>query len=281
MEDLSSATQLVMHRAQAASKDWVVTLARLGYATKGALYLIIGGLAAQAAVGAGGAIRDKEGALFTIATQSFGRLLLGVTALGLMGYMLWRLVQALGDPEGKGHDTKGLMIRVGYGISGLSYGALEYLATRIALGVGRRGGGDAKQAWTARLLAQPLGSWLVSLVGIIIIGVGLAHFYRAYTAAFMAEYAAGAMSPPQRRWAKRIGRLGLVAYGVTFCLIGGFVVQAARRADPREAKGLGEALAVLAQQPYGAWLLGIVALGLIAYGIFCGSQAVYRRVPVP
>ena len=281
MEDISSATEKYgVDQAQAASKRWVEKMARLGYATKGVIYFIIGALATEAALGVGGAIRDKEGALYTMATPPFGRLLLGGTALGLISYMLWRLVQAIFDPEGKGNGAKGLAVRIGYAISGLSYGSLAYLAARIALGVGRGGGGDAKQAWTAWLLKQPYGLWLVGLVGTIIIGVGLAHFYKAYTAAFMQEYAAGEMSPQQRRWARRIGRFGLAAYGVTFCIIGGFVVQAARRTDPSETKGLGEALAVLAQQPYGPWLLGIVALGLIAYGIFCCSQAVYRRMPV-
>jgi hypothetical protein len=34
----------------------------------------------------------------------------------------------------------------------------------------------------------------------------------------------------------------------------------------------------VAQQPYGPWLLGVVALGLVAYGLFCLSQALYRPV---
>jgi hypothetical protein len=109
-------------------------------------------------------------------------------------------------------------------------------------------------------------------------GVGLAHFALAYTAHFMQEYATGQMSARQQRWAKGIGQCGLAARGVTFGIIGGFLLHAGIAADPTEARGLGGALAVLAQQPSGPWLLGIVALGMIAYGLFCGSQALYRRV---
>jgi hypothetical protein len=96
----------------------------------------------------------------------------------------------------------------------------------------------------------------------------------------MQEYATDAMNARQRRWAKFIGQFGLAARGVTLGIIGGFLVHAGITADPTEARGLGGALAVLAQQPYGPWLLGIVALGLVAYGIFCVSQALYRRMAI-
>jgi hypothetical protein len=275
--EITSAAHTAARRAHEAPGHWVETLARLGYATIGVVYLIIGVLATQAAIGTGGATEDPQGALTTIARQPFGRILLGVTAVGLSGYVLWRCVQALVDPERKGTDVKGLITRVGFAISGVAYAALAVLAARMALGM-RGGNSHAEQEWTAQLLAQPFGQWLVGIVGVIIIGVGLAHFYLAYTAQFMQEYATGEMSARQQRWAKRIGQFGLAARGVTFGIIGGFVLQAAIAADPTEARGLGGALAVLAQQPYGPWLLGVVALGLVAYGLFCASQALYRRV---
>jgi hypothetical protein len=201
-----------------------------------------------------------------------------VTAVGLSGYTLWRFVQAFVDPERQGTEAKGLITRLGCAVSGVAYAALAVLAARMALGVGSGGGNNAEQEWTATLLAQPFGQWLVGIVGVIIIGVGLAHFYMAYTATFMQEYAPGEMSARQQQWARRIGQWGLAARGVTFCLIGGFLMYAGISADPSEARGLGGALATLAQQPYGPWLLGVVALGLVAYGIFCMSQALYRRV---
>jgi hypothetical protein len=169
-------------------------------------------------------------------------------------------------------------MRLGCAVSGVAYAALAFLAARLALGIGGGGGENSEQELTAKLLAQPFGQWLVGLVGAIIIGVGLAHFYRAYKAKFMQAYAAGEMSQRQRRWARRLGQFGLAARGVTFCIIGGFLIHAGIAADPTEARGLDGALAVLAQQPYGPWLLGVVALGLVAYGIFCVSQALYGRV---
>jgi hypothetical protein len=278
MRDITSVANTAARRAKDAPNNWVETLARLGYVTIGVVHLIIGVLATQAAIGAGGAPEGTQGALHEIARQPFGRILLGVTAIGLAGYVIWRFVQALFDPERQGTHAKGIIVRLGCAISGATYAALAVLAARMALGMGGGGGGNSEQELTAQLLAQPFGQLLVGIVGGIIIGVGLAHFFQAYTAKFMQEYATGEMSRRQRRWVRRLGQFGLAARGVTFCIIGGFLIYAGIAADPTEARGLGGALAALAQQAYGPWLLGVVALGLVAYGIFCMSQALYRRV---
>jgi len=278
MEEITAAAQAVTRRVTEAPDHWVATLARLGYATIGVVYLMIGTLATQAALGTGGAIADTRDVLVTIARQPFGRVLLGLTALGLSGYALWRFVQACFDPERKGTAARGLLTHLGFAVSGVAYAALAVLAARMALGAGGASGQAAEQEWTALVLAQPFGPWLVGLIGGIIIGVGLAHFYRAYTAQFMQEYATGEMSARQQRWAKWLGQCGLAARGGTFGIMGGFFIYAGVSAAPSEARGLGGALVAVAQQPYGPWLLGGVALGLVAYGLFCLSQALYRRV---
>ena len=278
MGEITAAAQTVARRVHEAPAHWVATLARLGYATIGVVYVMIGTLATQAALGTGGALEDTRGVLVTIARQPFGRLLLGAIALGLSGYVLWRFVQACVDPERKGTDAGGLLTRLGCAVSGVAYAGLAVLAARMALGTSGRGGHGTEQEWTAVVLAQPFGPWLVGMIGGIIIGVGLVHFYRAYTAHFMQEYATGEMSVRQQRWAKWLGQWGLAARGVTFGIIGGFLLYAGISTDPSEARGLGGALVVVAQQPYGPWLLGVVALGLVAYGLFCLSQALYRRV---
>ncbi|HMB92829.1 MAG TPA: DUF1206 domain-containing protein [Rhodothermales bacterium] len=266
--------------ANAASKGkgWVEPLARLGYVAKGVVYTIIGILAVQVAWGTGGSIQGSQGAIKTIASQPFGSVLLILTALGLVGYVTWRFVQAVLDPDNKGTDATGLVKRVGYAVSGVTYALLAFSAVRLVLS-GSSGGGNAQQTWTARLLSQPFGQWLVGIVGAIIIGVGLYHFYRAYKASFMKHYN-NDMSAQEKHWAKRIGRFGLSARGVTFLIIGGFFIQAARQSDASEAQGLDAALTTLAQQSYGPWLLGVVALGFVAYGIYCFSRARYRRFEV-
>lgn len=266
----------VAHRA----KPWVARLARLGYVSRGVVYVVVGGLAVEAALGWGGKKTTTTGALATIAQQPFGRVLLVVLALGLAGYALWRFVQGIVDPEHKGTDAKGLVKRCGYVISGLAYTGLAATAIQILRGGARTGnaGNSSPQDWTERLLAQPFGRWLVAAVGVVIIAVGVNALYIAWKEKFRDKLKRAEMSPLEQTWATRIGKIGLIARSVVSGLIGAFLLQAALRADPNEARGPDGALKVLAQQPYGKWLLGVVAAGLVAFGLYSFFEARYRRV---
>jgi multisubunit Na+/H+ antiporter MnhC subunit len=262
---------------QAAAHPWVEKLARFGFVAKGSVYAVVGLLAAQTAFGAGGKKTDTQGALQTIVTQPFGKFLLGLVAIGLLGYALWRLVEAIMDPENKGTDAKGIIQRLGYAGNGLIYAALALTAVKILMGTGG-GSSNTQRDGTARLLAQPFGQWLVGTIGAIVIGVGFYQFYEAYTAKFRQKFKLHEMSETEKIWATRSGRFGLAARGVVFSIIGFFLIQAARQANPNQTKGLGGALEALAQQPYGPWLLGLVAIGLIAYGFYYIAQGRYRRI---
>jgi Domain of Unknown Function (DUF1206) len=263
--------------SDAANNLWVERLARLGFAAKGVVYALVGLLAAQAAFGSGGKKTDTQGALQTIVNQPFGQFLLSLVAIGLFGYALWRIVEAIADPDHKGNDLKGILQRCSYAGNGLVYAGLALTAVQIVLGSGGSNS-NASQDWTARLLAQPFGQWLVGTLGALIIGLGFYQFYQAYKATFRKKLKLQDMSHTQQTWIVRTGRLGLAARGVVFLVIGFFFIQAARQSDPNQAIGLGGALESLAQQPYGAWVLGLVALGLIAYGIYYMMQARYRYI---
>ena len=272
----ANVSDTVQH-ARKEAKPWVIALARFGYAAKGVVYLLIGVLALQAALGPGGKTTDTNGALHTIAGQPFGKVLLGLIGIGLVGYALWRLVQGALDPEGKGDDAKGIATRIGYALSGLSYGALALTAFNIIRGSGGEGG-SSQQDWTAQLMAAPLGRWLVGIVGLIFFGVALYALYVAYSAKFRDKLKLGEMSSTEETWVTRLGRAGYAARGVVFGIIGWFFVRAALNANPGETGGLDKALQTLAQQPYGLWLLGTVAAGVMAYGLYGLSQARYRRI---
>jgi len=261
--------------------NWIEWLARFGYAAKGVVYAIVGVLAAQTAFGIGGRTTDTQGALQTIVAQPFGKFLLALVAIGLLGYVLWRFVQAIIDPENKGTDAKGIGQRIGYGISGLIYAGLAFSAVKIILGSGGGGSNNSTQDGTAWLLSQPFGQWLVGTVGAIIIGMGFYHFYRAYSAKFRNQLKLHQMSNTEQTWATRLGRFGLAARGVVFILIGFFLIQAGRFSNPNRVQGLSGALEALLQQPYGSWLLGVVALGLVAYGTYQGVMARYGRIIAP
>ena len=252
--------------------------ARIGYTAKGVVYGVVGILAFRTAIGAGGGTTGAGGALREIGQQPYGQSLLTLTGLGLLGYVVWRALQAFADAESEGTDAKGLVKRIAFAVSGIVYILLAIQALAIAWGPTGGGGGRGATGWTAELMSQPFGRWLVALVGAIFIAVAVNHFIRAGRASFMKSYETGGMSPRQVQWARRIGRFGIAARGVTFAIIGVLLIEAARSADPEEARGLAGALSTLLEQPYGPWLLGLVAVGFIAYGVYCFSRAKYRRI---
>lgn len=257
-------------------------LARFGYAAKGFVYGLIGILAILAAFGFGGKTTGTQGLLQTIAQQPFGKALLALIALGLASYAIWRLVEAIKDPEHEGDDKKGLAKRLGYAISGVIYAGLAWTAVRLALGSGGgngQQGSSTAQGVTAKVLAQPFGAWLVGIVGVILVAYGFYQFYKAYSVKFTRKLKIRQMSKEEENWAVRISRFGIAARGVAFVMIGFFVIQAAKQSQAAEVKGLDGVLQTIAQQTYGKILLGIMALGLVAYGVYMFVQAKYRKIP--
>lgn len=184
--DAAHHTTTAVREAAHEARPWVERLARLGYAAKGVVYVLIGGLALQAALGPGGKTTDPQGALRTILHQPFGAFLLGVVALGLAGYALWRFAQAFLDAENKGRDAKGIVKRIGYGLSGIAYSALAVTAVGLIRGTRDRGAssGASTQDWTARFMEQPFGRWLVALAAMIVLAIAANALYVAWTAAF-------------------------------------------------------------------------------------------------
>jgi hypothetical protein len=267
--------------AEHETRKWIEYAGRLGYATKGIVYLIVGGLAAAAGWGAGGATTGSEGAISTIAKQPFGQTLLWLVAAGLAAYCLWRLVEAVTDPDRKGHDAKGIATRIGYAVSGIAYGFLAWKAAPFSASQPSSGSGSgAKEGLVAQVLAWPFGKWIVGAVGIIVVGYGCYQIYRGIAERFMDKYNQTYMSPKEQKVAKYAGKFGLTARGITFGVIGTFIVVAAVQLNPDQIKGVGEALDVLARQPYGMWVLLAVGIGLAFYGVFCLVQAKYRAFRV-
>jgi hypothetical protein len=274
---VDNATRQIEQAARTAGRPWVEPLARFGYAARGVVYAFIGVLAVQAAFFGRGQTTGPQGAIQSIAEQS--RLLLVLIAIGLFGYALWRFVQGVFDPENKGRDAKGLVKRGAMVASGVAYAGLALLAFRlISQGSSAAAGSGGNESTTAKLLDLPFGRALVILAGLGVIISALYQLHEAYTKKFQRRMKTNEMSPEEQRLAIHTGQLGLAARGVAFVITGWFLIQAALRYDPGQARGLGGALETLAQQPAGPWLLGIVALGLVAYGAYSFLQARYRRI---
>ena len=266
-----------------AAAPWIQLLARLGYAAKGVVYAAVGVLAVRAVRTPGGRPVGSQGALLAILRQPLGRVLLGIVAVGLAGFVLWCLVQALLDPEHRGRGGRGLAQRGGALVRGAVFGVVMLEAGRLALGK-PAGMGDEQGAahWTAVGMDQPLGRWLVGAVGAGIIASGLVDVYHAAVSRLDEQdrLDLSRMSASARRRVFWMGRIGLASEGVLSAVIGWFVVRAALHTDPGEAHGLEGALRALQQQPYGPWILGAVGAGLVASGLLLLVVARHRRITV-
>jgi len=261
------------------TRNPVETLARLGYGARGVVYGLVGALALLAAIGSGGRTDGSRGALQTVLAQPFGRFWLILIALGLFGFCAWRILEALTDADRRGSDMKGWSVRAAHLISGIIYAGLALSALDLALG--RASGGNEDQAaqdWTAWLMGQPFGRWLVGLVGLAIVGTGLAFLAKAWRG----NVAERLQLPADKwQWVCTLGRAGFAARGVVFVMIGGFLSLAALHASSSEVHGLGGALRTLQQQSYGWILLALTAIGLFAFGLFGLIQARYRHIDAP
>ena len=262
---------------EVAAHPWMERLARFGYSAKGVVYIVLGALATLEAFGWGGDVTDTRGAMQTIEMQPFGKVILGVVAAGLGAYVLWRWVQAVADADRKGGDAKGLAIRIGYFFSGLVYAGLSFSAVRIIVDASGEDRRNTPREWSEMLMAWPFGYLLVGLAGLCVIGFGLYQIYKGSTAKFRKGLKLHEIKHHET-WAVWSGRFGYVARGVVLCIVGIFLVQAALHFNPGEAKGFDGALQTLPRQIFGSLLLGLIACGLIAYGIYALVEARYRRI---
>lgn len=265
---------------KAATSPGMKALARFGYASKGLVYLIIGGLAAELAAGSPSSqTPDRNGAIHLIAGEPFGKALLGLIAFGFFGYALWTAIQAVVDPEHKGTKPKALVERIGHAVVACSYGALAVGALLLIIGSSNGKDSNAStQSWTARLLDAPFGVALVVIVGLVILGVACVLFYRVYKADFSQSLNLARLRSGLRRVVVWLGRFGYASQAVVFAIIGLFLIVAALQHNPGQAKGLDGALQELTQQPFGQALLALVALGFIAFGVYSLVEARYRRL---
>jgi hypothetical protein len=249
-------------------------LARAGFLARGVIYGVIGILAVKLAIGSGGKTTNQSGALKTIAQQPFGKVLLILVAIGLAGYALWRVTRALlgHGPE----DTDSGFDRLAAFGSGVAYALICTVAVEILLGSGGSSGSPKQPA--AGVLGWPAGTWLVGIAGLVLCGVAAYQGYRGISKDFLDDSKTEEMGPAVRKWITWIGTFGHVARMVVFGLVGIFLIKAAVDYNPSKAVGLDGALAKLANQSYGSYLLGIVATGLVAFAVYSLSDARYRRI---
>jgi hypothetical protein len=251
-------------------------LARAGYVARGVIYILIGALAIRLARGVGGPRPSQQGALRTIGNQPFGKTLLIAMAIGLGGYAIWRLSQALvgHTPEYGQHSA---MDRIGAAGSGIAYAAFCILTIEILRGTAGSSSAKTKET-TARVLQWPAGRELVGAVGLLFVGIAIYQAYLGLSRKFLEYSKTLSMSPQVEQGFTIVGVVGLVARAVAFLLIGVFVTKAAIDYAPKQAVGIDGALARLTQHAYGTTALIVVACGLIVFGAYSIADARFRKI---
>ncbi|MDF1504797.1 DUF1206 domain-containing protein [Roseisolibacter sp. H3M3-2] len=279
-QQIRPAVEAGMHRAGRLASEgapWLTRAARLGYAARGVVYVTLALLALQAAMGRRQA-EGQGGALRTIAEQPAGQLLLVIVTIGLFGYAAWRLLESARGADGEGSDAKGIALRLAHAGSGLLYGSLGLQAIRLLQGGAQSNDEARAEGWTSRLMALPWGRALVAAVALGVLVYAGQQLWKAARGDVTKHLDLHALGASGRRNVERLGRAGTAARAVVFVVSGGFLLLAARDANPSEATGLSGALTTLQGAPWGPWLLGLVALGLLAFGLFQIVQARYRVV---
>ena len=254
------------------------TLARSGYAARGVVYLLLGGLALLSAVWGGNDADGSSDALSSLLGLPFGRILLGLVAIGLFGYVAWKLAQGLLNADDRDDDLKGVATRVGQLISGAANLFLALSAARLALSLGNGGGGNGEEQASAWLLQQPFGPLLLGLVGAGVIAAAVVQVWYGASSAYRKRLS---LPPAHGQWLETVCRFGIIARGVVFAIVGGFLLYAAFTVSPEQAGGTAEALDYVHALPFGRWLYGIVALGLVAFGVYSIVEGLYRRISGP
>jgi hypothetical protein len=225
----------------------------------------------------GGKATDLSGSLVWLIGNPLGNLVLVIAIIGLVAYALWGFVRAIYDPLHRGRDAKGIMARLGFITSAVSYLAIALFALHILGGQGAASH-DTTQKTVSTLLTNPLGGAITVVLGVVAIGIGIGQFIESYRATFAQDLKAAEMTQSERNIAIALGRFGMAARGVTFLVIGWFLIQAGLNHAPSKATGFGGAFLFLLAQPYGRWLLGIVALGFIALGVHSFACARWVRL---
>jgi hypothetical protein len=241
-------------RAVRQASPWVERLARLGYVAKGVVYAAIGFLALREVLGLGGKTADPSGVMHSVKAQPFGGGMLALLAVGLACYALWKVVQGVADPDGKGSDVHGIVRRVGYVVSGIIYGILAYTAAQSIFGA--EDTSEDAAAAGAMAFQPPLGPILVGLVGVTVVGVGIYQLYAAYEAKFRDDLRLGQMGDLEEHWVVYAGRIGTASRAIAISLAGLFLLLAVYQSDPSETRGLGAALETVQHQPLGSYMLG-------------------------
>ena len=252
--------------------------ARIGIASKGIVYILAGGLTCLAALNLSNqGSSGKETALSFIDKQPFGKILLILVALGLLGYTVFRLIVAYNYQKS---DKSAAYIwgkKIAYAASGLFYLSIAFTALKKALS-SSSGDGDSKQTMIGQLLSSTLGEVVLFVVLLIIVGRALFQFYQAWSGNFSNRIKDYNLNGRIKKTINFTGIFGYSSRGVVILIISYMFFKAIITQSPDKAKGM-EGSFQLLQGSYGSLVLAVIAAGLFFYGVFMLIKSYYSYMP--
>lgn len=258
----------------AARSDEVKVLGRLGFAARATIYLLIGWFAVLLAVGKRPPEADQRGAMQEVAHHRGGFVVLLALTIGLVGYALWRWSEAAFGAVGHGKKAGP---RIQSFFRGCIYAFFAVNAAELLLRAHTKSQANQQQILTTRVMHDTGGRWAVGIAGAVVIVVGLVLVVEGVMRRFKRYFRLADMPASARRIVWVLGCVGTTARGLVFALTGWFVVKAAHDYDPKKARGLDGALRQLSDSPHGRLWVGLVAAGLIAFGLYGYCEAIWRR----
>ena len=264
---------------RAGNSESLEHLARVGLIAYGLVHVLIGWLAVQLAwFGGGGESADQSGALATLAESPFGGPLLWVLGLGLFALALWQAAEVLRWRRGwsaSGKQRRTALLKSAKAVAkAVVYVLLGVLALQAANG-DQSSSSQSQEETAEGVLGLPGGRWIVSAVALAVVALGAYLIRKGVTKRFLEEIDVSGCSSDARRLITRVGQVGYPGKGLAFLLVGGLLGWAALGFTGDKAVGLDAALREVQGAPFGAWLLTLIALGLVAFGVFCFARARY------
>lgn len=267
-------SKLEVSARQAKNSSAMAAMARFGLAVRGFVYLVIGWIALQIALGHHTQEANQRGALAEVAHQPFGQVLLWVLGLGFAAYALWRLSEAAFGTAVAGRKIGPRLQSL---VRGIIYASFAVTTFSFIAGTSHQTQARQQVTVTAKVMKHSAGRWLVGIVGLIVVVVGLALVVEGLRKKFVKELQLHELRGTTKAVVVRLGMVGTTARGIVFAVAGLLVVEAAVRYEPSKSTGLDGALRTLSQQSYGPWLLGALAIGLLAFGVYGLASARYAK----
>ncbi len=260
--------------------EWIEKFARFGYGAKGIVYCLTGFIAMTAAFGTGNTNDTDKGSIISIImAQPLGKILLGAVAVGLVGYVVWRGIEAIKDPHHEGTDGKGIIKRLGYAISALAYAAIAFSAFRTLVKGSSSGGESTQQTLIEKLLEQPYGQWVLGIIALIILIRGIMQIRKALSGKYRKGLKESEIPTKFKEILIKTGEAGYIARGVVWGVISFLFFRAAYFSNSDSAGSTEDALG-LVKTDFGPYVLGFIALGLFCYGFFFILQGLYIKINV-